>query len=93
MTDNENSKLWTKLDKLEVTMDKLEGLLHENSTVLAKIGARMDAKDKDCLRQDTCLAQLKEKVQKLELNQAKVAGAAVALSAVLNYVLKGLGVQ
>ncbi|UQZ90053.1 hypothetical protein C4J81_12910 [Deltaproteobacteria bacterium Smac51] len=60
--------------------------------LLAQIEARLDAKDKDCARQDTCLARLKDKVQKLELNQAKVAGAAVALSAVLNYVLKGLGV-
>ncbi len=46
-----------------------------------------------CDRGSERMDRLEDDVERLKLNQAKVASAAVALSAVLNYVLKGLGVQ
>ncbi len=46
-----------------------------------------------CERGSERMDKLADDVERLKLNQAKVIGGAVALSAVLNYVLKGLGVQ
>ncbi len=93
MTDSDNSKLWNKLDKIESTIDKLEASLNNYSLTMAKIGTRLDAKDRDCARGDSLVMALRADVDRLKINQAWVTGAAVAISAALNYILKGLGVQ
>lgn len=46
-----------------------------------------------CESRGETLEKLKEEVDRLKINQAKVIGAATLLSVVIGYVLKGLGLE
>lgn len=65
---------------------ELSGILSRLTGIEAKLGERCEQREAD-------IDSLKKQVRSLEINQAKVVGAATLFSLVLSYILKGLGVE
>ena len=79
MGDEDRVRIWARLDELK--------------EMLTRVLAVQQEKEKACVKNERCLSQLKDRVRGLEINQAKVIGAATLLSVVIGYVLKGLGLE
>ena len=70
--------------------EELKNQLGEIYDRLTKIETKLSER---CERGNERMDRMEAEVNQLKLNQAKVVGGAVALSAVISFVLKGLGVQ
>ncbi|MDR2945915.1 MAG: hypothetical protein LBV79_04120 [Candidatus Adiutrix sp.] len=64
----------------------LDGILERLTRIETQLCERCDARGR-------LIESLKDRVHKLEIAQAKVVGAAILLGMVVNYILKGLGLE
>ena len=65
---------------------QLGGILERLTRIETKLGERCEARGQ-------MIESLKDRLRSLEINQAKVIGAAALLSVALGYILKGLGLK
>ena len=75
--EDNSARIWARLDELR--------------EMLTRLLAVVDEREKNCARNEACINMLKERVRQLEINQAKVLGAATLLSVIIGHILKGLG--
>ena len=73
-------------DQIKDLKNQLGGILDRLTRIETKLCERCEARGR-------MIESLKDRVRTLEINQAKVIGAAMLLSVALSYILKGLGLE